>query len=321
MRRFAVAALLVAGCGSDLPQSSFIDKLRVLAVQADPPEVAPGQPTRLRRLAVEPEVLQAQDDAGPVGALQTLWLACAQGPGVTTPVPCGVGPDATAQIPPRCADAPNAPLCLIGEDDEAVYTPGDATGQVLLTAVVADTIDGARGCLIDIALHDGVPTMPDRCVIALKRLVVSDKPAEMRNRNPALNFFALRDKAGTVQSLTDGSAGFAAAANAPGMTLAARRTDDSAELGSDGKYEALTVSWFTSGGKIDGGRSALEPAGCTSQLDCADKPPSFDATTNWTPPAPDALAATNPDGTVRYWAVIRDDRGGVDWLEGTARAR
>ena len=35
-RSLLVAALLVGGCSSDLPAASFIDKLRVLAVRAEP---------------------------------------------------------------------------------------------------------------------------------------------------------------------------------------------------------------------------------------------------------------------------------------------
>jgi hypothetical protein len=134
----------------------------------------------------------------------------------------------------------------------------------------------------------------------------------------------LQAKDGSAQLLTDGTARFplATAKEAPSFTLGAQRTDDSAERSADPAdathqvYEALTVSWFTSAGKIDGGRSAFDPPGCASQASCAHAAPVVSASTTWEAPTADAVGAS---GTVRYWAVIRDDRGGVDWLAGTAR--
>jgi len=50
MRRALVAcalALACAGCGLDFDPASFVDKLRLLAVKAEPPDVACGQMTTL----------------------------------------------------------------------------------------------------------------------------------------------------------------------------------------------------------------------------------------------------------------------------------
>jgi hypothetical protein len=65
--------VLVAGCASDLPAASFIDKLRVLAVQAQSPEVAPGDTTALHVLAVEPRIPQL--DGSAPRPLTAVWLA------------------------------------------------------------------------------------------------------------------------------------------------------------------------------------------------------------------------------------------------------
>src|SRR5262249_9592829 len=161
MRFFAAlaAGFLCGGCGQDLPSASFIDKLRVLAVQAEPPEVAPGEMTHLRRLAVEPPVPSPDVDAGALQPISTLWLACRRPPGVARPPPGGIGPASAAAIdggtltpPPDCAAAPGAALCRIGETDEVDYTPdrsslgSDGTGEVLITAVVSDAPGGAAGC-------------------------------------------------------------------------------------------------------------------------------------------------------------------------------
>ena len=84
MKGFGLAALIVvaAGCSNDLPTASHIDKLRVLAVKAEPPEVVPGAPSSLSALVVEP--LLPQLDASVANpTVSYLWLACAIPPGAT----------------------------------------------------------------------------------------------------------------------------------------------------------------------------------------------------------------------------------------------
>src|SRR3954463_7730494 len=54
MRALVVLALVAAGCGNDFDPASFVDKLRLLAVEAEPPDVAFGQMTTLTATAVNP---------------------------------------------------------------------------------------------------------------------------------------------------------------------------------------------------------------------------------------------------------------------------
>ena len=95
---------------ADLPAASFIDKLRVLAVRAEPPEVAPGETTALDLLAVEPLVQQL--DGGAAEPLTAVWLACPLPTGAATVAPCGLGSGSAVATPPSCKDQPAAPLCL-----------------------------------------------------------------------------------------------------------------------------------------------------------------------------------------------------------------
>ena len=46
MLRLISLCVLVAGCGNDLPVSSFVEKIRVLAVRAEPPEAQPNSSSR-----------------------------------------------------------------------------------------------------------------------------------------------------------------------------------------------------------------------------------------------------------------------------------
>ena len=329
--RLAVGAALLwlagGGCSNDLPAASFIDKLRVLAVRAEPPEVAPGQETALDLLAVEPPVPQL--DGGAPRPLSAVWLACALPPGALTLEPCGVGGglgDGGATLaPPACKDDPGAPLCVVGTDLTARYTPaagvlgGAASTQILVTVAVADTDGGAVGCLLDIANNGGRPTDPDHCVVALKRLAVSDVPDDQRNRNPTLADFTVTPPGGVAEPLDSGQPVWVPA---PGKDKAewdviAHRSDDAAERKADGTYEALTVSWFTTAGHLDGGRSLYLPDGCNTPSACADQVPELGADTTWyAPTADEAAPYVAADGRVQLWAVIRDDRGGVGWRSG-----
>ncbi len=329
MKRLIVAALLVGGCSSDLPAASFIDKLRVLAVRATPPEVAPGETTTLDTLAVEPLVPQL--DGGAPAPLSYVWLACALPTGTLTVAPCGVGTGLSAStMPPACKDQPSAPLCIIGTDATVAYQSdvgvlgGAASTQLLLTVAVADTDAGAVGCLLDIANNNGLPTNPDHCVVSLKRLDVSD-PAQRTtapNANPTLADFYATTPSGFAQTLDDGNGvwQYAPGADLAEWDVAAHRSDDAAEKKPDGTYEALTVSWFTTAGHLDGGRSLYLPPGCNQPSQCADQLPETGADTTWFAPTADQAApVVDASGLVDFWAVIRDDRGGVGWRAGTLR--
>lgn len=342
-----VAALaIVAGCGNDLPAANFIEKLRVLAVQAEPPEVMPGQTTALDVLAVEPLVPQL--DGGSPSALTYLWLACNIPPGTSEQLPCGLsmGQRVTGALPPDCRSEPDATLCVIGTDRMGTYTPtasqlnANGIGQVLLTVVVADTPEGAAGCLMAAANNNGEPTNPDHCVLSLKRLAISDpnrklsdgSAAPPANRNPMLNDFTL-DENGTYVSLTDTTGTYAVALtkDAQAFPLAVARSDDAAEMeprfdSTDGRflryeYEALTVAWFITAGKLSGGRSAFKPMGCDTQTDCPQMPPGPIVSVKWTPPTEEMVGKFTADGTVKLYAVIRDDRGGTSWREGMLKRR
>ncbi|MCB9639034.1 MAG: hypothetical protein H6727_09095 [Myxococcales bacterium] len=77
-------------CEVPFPPSSFIDKLRILAIQAEPPEVTPGKPVKLRFLAVDSKGIVRVDgfppfptcfsDAGPVDP-SAFWVGCLPGVG------------------------------------------------------------------------------------------------------------------------------------------------------------------------------------------------------------------------------------------------
>ena len=331
------------GCSSDLPAASFIDKLRVLAVRAQPPELAPGETTALDLLAVEP--LLQQLDGAASQPLSAVWLACALPAGTLTVQPCGIGgalDGGSGSTPPLCSVDPGAPLCLISINHEGPtrdpldlathYTVdaqalgGAAAAQILLTVAVANTSAGAEGCLLDVANNGGRPKDPDHCVISIKRLAISDNRQRTTppNANPTLADFTATPPGGAPGALDDGSGvwSVAPAKDKTQWTIAADRSDGAAEKKADGTYEVLTVSWFTTAGHLDGGRSIYLPPGCNDPAACPTALPEAGASTSWFAPTLDqASSVVDASGLVDFWAVIRDDRGGVGWRTGSLRQK
>lgn len=325
MRVLSLLLLLgVVACDDKLPVQSFIEKLRVLGVRAEPPELAPGETTQLDALVVQPPTARATAPKD----ISYLWVSCSVPSGVTQLTPCGVSDLTTA--PPSCAADPSASICLLGTDPTARYTASaatlgaDGTGQRLITMVASETANGALGCLLDTAANNGIPTDPDHCVITLKRLVVSN--AMTKNHNPSLQTLTLAlqldgDQLGEARSLLDGSARYTLAPTKkkPTWQLGADRASDASELKADSRYEELSVAWYISAGKLAGARAVFEDTSCQGD-ECNKTPPPSSVDAEWTAPtASEAETSVPADGLTEFWAIIRDDRGGIGWLYGTAR--
>ncbi len=348
-------AIVLGACGPALPSTSVVDKLRILAVQAEPPEVAPGQATVLTMLGVEPVVPGAEVAPPPTPSpLSAFWLACSESSASlsTSVLPCGFGAsDAAAALPPSCAADPDAPVCIVGTGLNAAYTAStralarapSGRATILLTVVLADDPDGALGCLMGAAQHGGTPRNPDHCVIAFKELTVIDPvkyPASMRNHNPQLTDLQLElaapdGGAGTISLDGDGGASEASPvdlvdgrgfvplhiAASPVLQLVAGQSN-AAEIERDGSYEVLTLSWYTTSGRFDESRSVFIAAGCSDPTLCPKSSPGPRVESHYKGPTAAELAlSADATGTIYYWAVVRDDRGGVGWLPGRATAR
>jgi hypothetical protein len=89
----AATALALAACTPDFDPASRIDKLRVLAVRADPPEIAPAPSGGAAavapdRAAVTALVLRADFATDPERGTTVVYVACLPVPGDPTPTPC-----------------------------------------------------------------------------------------------------------------------------------------------------------------------------------------------------------------------------------------
>lgn len=302
MRYALLPVLAVALCGCPIGNDKFAkpkdlspvwlaDKLRVLAVRADPPEVGPGEAARFEALVADPE--------GVAGAV--VWIACPPEDAGGIGFGCTIDPsmDFTTATPEELADAG-----FIGIEPflEPVFTPApdildglderEARDGLQVLVQVTVLPDGALDSLGDA----GVDFDFNEVEAAYKRLIVSSEATP--NTNPELSGFlvdGLRVANDAVVEV-DRNQLYSIA-----VTLESGAVERYTYINPDGdvedRVEEPFVSWYTTSGQLGESDSLF---------------PYLDA--GWQ--APDEAAAS---GT--WWAVIRDRRGGMSWLAQPWRVR
>jgi len=118
----ALAALALAACSPDFAPASRVEKLRLLAVRADPPEIAPapasGSPVAPDRAALTALVLRGDRSDRPA---TVLYLACLPQPADANPSPCASlealrDPAALAAAASQAACGAPTPVVLLGAE-------------------------------------------------------------------------------------------------------------------------------------------------------------------------------------------------------------
>lgn len=210
IRRLLVLAplLVTLGCLDDLPQPNHVTGLRVLGIQAEPPEVAPGDSVALRALIVDADdravtrtwraCLLPERIAG-FGAGQTTSSSGGKGYSATDPGTCfdaelgsnedlidlGTGEEATLSIPPD----------LFADLDEvaAIYGLGPESGIPPQAIALFLSIAGLNITVaLEVKTTDGASTLT-----AFKRVNVST--ASVKNQNPTnVVFHITRDLSGEL---------------------------------------------------------------------------------------------------------------------------
>ena len=308
MRRALPLLLLLAvatGCDEEFKPASNVDKLRVLAARAEPPEVKPGQVTQLDALVVDPKR---------AGKPPVFWVAC-------DPDPFGQGRTACSTTEtfedPTGLDlsSGNLPpgMRIVGLGDRAAY----AAPTNLFDVLGADDPirqEGTVALLLILAVGEEVSPLAPRdelakvfervrnketdAVIALFRVTVSETTAP--NQNPKFGYVRYGDEDPVP------NAHLLFGLNEPRyFTVAA--TDDSYEVyrqrtpsgGSEQKTERAQVAWFSTSGQLSEEVLALDSA----------VPEKFTAPGTH----PRDLTPENRLGVI--WAVLRDSRGGITWRE------
>jgi hypothetical protein len=289
----AAVVALVAGCSNDLPAASRLERTRVLGARV--------------RVAADP----GRADAEPGESAAIEWLVA--GPR-TPPSLAWVFAQCTG-VGGACADAPAPVASGMGFPVLAPFTAPavpSATGGPLMIGAVCD--GGAAA--IDPAACTGAVASAN-----VARFAIPIAPAgETPNRHPALanDLVELDDAAWTTEPIGDAGAPCDATAGLPVVVAGSAERhvrlvtdgDDresylppGAPAGSAPVLETLQLSNFATAGKLAGSYQAIA---------ATDTRPDADFVAKWTPPAP----ADVPAGglTVNFHLVVRDGRGGLDWL-------
>jgi hypothetical protein len=293
--------LALAGCADDFAPYSLLDRLRVLAISAEPASPLPGEATTLSALTFAPagEAVALRWSYCPVPAPASADYACPLDeatanqvlaaylePGLATALPnFDLGTAATATLGnPFSATALGA-LCAAG----------------LASPLYAQSFDCDDGYPVTVVLDATTATASLRAGFVL-RLPAGAAPE--RNHNPSPAGLALGDT-----PLGEATATIAVAPGASidlhldvAATAAELRAIPAAEGAPGQRLERLTASWFATSGKLDKARTSfIDGVAALDEL----------ASNRFTAPAADAWP---PGGLVEFAAVLRDDRGGAGWL-------
>jgi len=277
--------LLLLACGPELPRYGLLGGPRLLAVRADAPTLFETETTVVDALTYDP-------DGDPV---DLAWSWCPWVGDANSGYACAVSEqDLRAAVP-------SAEPYDLGTDSTATWSYDAAAADLqAFCSVSAKTLPPPKGasfppeCLDSMQIwFRTVVGIGDESIEAVKEVTLAFDDGVERNVNPTLD-----------RVLLDGTSLDANPTATREDTLdweaypAADTAQKSAELG---RTEELLWSWFSSAGESEWQRTGTIDGDVS--IDDASK-------NEWT--APDEA------GDVDFAVVLRDERGGVDWLLGSA---
>jgi hypothetical protein len=291
----ALASASVLGCAEPMDPASMVNELRVLAIRADPPEIAPGEGTSLTALWADPK--------GRGRDVTFLWIAAA---GLVDLE--GGFPDTAPLAAPQVATAAEGgdhyeiPVTSEGIIEQFALAGENAVNITILTLACAG---GVPPTIDDLTHRKSLDLKSDLCrggqgVLATK--VVRVSKSKTPNENPTIDTVWLAGKAIPEETADLAIASCTKHKACKDIKLKTSLSSSSFETypanetmhGATGKLdENLYISWFATAGDLDKVRSIPDspdkPA--VNQLD---------------------LAADDPDSLTLY-IVAHDNRGGTSW--------
>lgn len=296
----AVASLALAACGgSGLSQPWQLDRLRVLAIQAEPAEPRPGDTVSFTSLVYAPAGVEV---AGAV------WFACL--PQEADDFGCELDGSLLEELEGADPDSMSEEelLALYQEAQEAGligFEPGlppswEAPAEALEGLEGTELLEG-RSAVVNLTVFpaqaEGGSDPSTDIEVVYKRLPVSE--AVTPNHNPELTGFR-------VNGVGVESGGRLVVDPRYRYELEPLLTDDSVEtyeyVNEEGEVEERTeepyFSWYTEAGSFDQEYS-LHPY----------------SEALWTPGEAWLTGSAPEGGEVRILAVVRDRRGGMAWGE------
>jgi hypothetical protein len=281
------SSLLVA-CSDGFDPYSELSSLRVLAVASQPAMPRPGVSAKLSALVYAPP---GQD-------VTYRWSLCPVVAKAKDAYACPITPEAAAAV-----FGGGLPVFELGSTPEVTLTHGLAPATLaglcargIAAAGYADSVDCDLGFPISVVLDVGSGDKSLRAGFVVYLPTSDDAGAD--NHNPTI-----LDLTADGVSVGEALAALPGAKLSVGAAVAAdaveRRPAFPFESGTESRLERLTFSWFADTGSWNKDRTSFID-GETTLADASANP--------WT--APDVLP-----GSATFAVVVRDDRGGVGWLQ------
>ncbi len=301
------SALSLTACEEEFDPGSEINKLRVLAVQADSPFASPGDSVRLEALSYDPEDR----------ALTWAWASCDE-PSSSSVEAC------LANVALTTIETGEPPLLGMGEGLSSVEltVPADALDRIPVEArgqAYVGVLSVACPGDLELAANGTSPLLPFRCtepgtgrelgldeaIVGIKRVFLRETE---RNQNPVIEAIRFdgedwaEDDIKEVDGCEIDDSTFDDCPGDVKHRIQAVVDAASFEAGTDefGRAfsEQLIVHQYTEAGIVE------EEVRIAS-----------DSETGW-------VARASASGSeLRLWFVARDDRGGVSWAERRVRVR
>ncbi len=283
MRRLLLCALLVVGCRNTFDPASYVNKLRLLGVKAEPPEIAPGQTSSLTAVW-----------ANPGGATPTIaWSGCPLAP----PPGSGTGFNQACVVLDM-----GAPMLPFGSGETVTAT------MPSLTPSMVGLPDSTDGVYLPVRVQLDADGNELAALYGL-RIFLGPLSPNPPNGNPMLTgifHVPSADAGADEQTALDDAMPLEVHAGDQ-VPLRALVTPESSEpyLVYDGDprttpprmvTETIRISWFSTAGSFSNDVTGVPKPDTTLTLD-KHLPPSGSA--------------------VDLWVVARDDRGGADALHRT----
>ncbi|HEY0840010.1 MAG TPA: hypothetical protein VGD74_07475 [Vulgatibacter sp.] len=308
---FALGAL-AAGCRPDLDDRvSIVDAPRILAIRAEPAEARPGAAVSYAALvgqgpgAEGPPPLRWSFCTArkPLAELGPVSSACLdEEPGSLAEI--GDGPVVDAVIPKDACRTfgPEVPAPKPGEPAARPVDP-DSSGGFFQPVLLRSGAEGAIsleqsriGCGIAGVTPDVLAEFQRRYVVnanpalAAVSMALGDHEIELRPGDPVGE--GNRVPAGATVRLR---ASWPACGSAPCEGAEPYVVFDPERRALVERHESIRIAWFATDGEFDHDRTGREAGG--------------------EPFTDNEWIAPGAPGPVRLWVVIRDDRGGVGWLD------
>ncbi len=310
-RKLFLIALASLSCGVTFSPPSLINSVRILAIQANPPYAAPGTPVQLQILAFDGRTAQPQP-------MTVAWLpqTCFDPPADTyyacyAPLASVLQPgqDVTSSLVPGNTSSFTMPGDIITKHGAAKTS--DPYGVAFAFAVAcAGKLEYAGfskqnpsanplGCFDE----NGNALDANSFVFAYSMIYSF---TDRTNANPVISNLTLNGNpvdptAGiTVSACTEANAKKCPTSDVDTVVPASSQESDPGTLDANGNpvKEEIWVDYYLTGGSVSAQAVIL-----------------YDPSLGRLPASPTKLTAPNAPTELILWAVVRDNRGGVSWVQ------